>query len=223
VYTVIEMRRRSLIHLAGATALGTFVPERLASAESLTSAEIRCLEQGGELRVPLDLDLPQGRYFGGTVYKRLFYCSVDDVMAVAANPGTYTSILSTTQEARVISRSGRDVQVYLRHGAGLIRVSYVVRVRRESSNLLRFWLDPSEPHDLDDGWGSLRVEPLPMLFRGRFSQYKTTKPVSLVTWSVLLRIDRHDVKVRHSEAIRRLVMETPQLLDRYLQRPPRPT
>jgi hypothetical protein len=217
------MQRRSLIHLAGATALGALVPERIVSAESLTSAETRCLEEGGELRVPLDVDLPQGRYFGGTVYKRLFYFSVDEVMAVVANPSTYTSILSTTQEARVLSRIGRDVQVYLRHGEGLIRVSYVVRVRRESSNLLRFWLDPSEPHDLDDGWGFLRAEAMPMLFRGRFSQYKSSKPVSLVTWSVLLRIDRHDVRGRYSEAIRRLVMETPQLLDRYLQRPPRPT
>src|SRR5262249_28281424 len=134
----------------------------------------------------------------------------DDVMAIANDPGTYTEILSATKEARIMSRRGRDMQVYLRQGEWFASVSYVMLVRRESSNLLRFWLDPSESHDLDDGWGFLRVDPWikPPWFR----MYARPRPRSIITWGMLMRIDSHERKLRYSEVIRRGAMATPALL-----------
>jgi hypothetical protein len=200
-----RMPRRSLIHLAGGAALGALVPERL-MAEELTHYEQQRLAMRDEIRVPLDLDLPQGSYFGGLVYQ-IIDAAVDEVMAIAGDPGTYATILSATREARVLSHRGRDTQVYLRQGEALASVSYVVLMRRETSNLLRFWLDPSQPHDLDDGWGYLRVEPWT---KPSWLQMRARPvPRSVITWGVLLRIDSHELKLRYSEAIRRAAMETP--------------
>jgi hypothetical protein len=151
------MPRRALLRLTGGAALGVLVPRRLLGAE-LNQVEQLQLANNYPIRVPLELDLPQGSYFGGLVYQRVGG-AVDDVMKVAADPTSYTSILSRTREARVLSRSGRDMHVYLRHGEGFMSVSQVMLVRREAANLIRFWVDRSAPHDVDDGWGFLRADP----------------------------------------------------------------
>jgi hypothetical protein len=201
------MQRRALLSLTGGAALGALVPRPLFAA-GLTREEQWRLFSWKPIRVPLDLDLPQGSYFGGLVYQRVD-ATVDKVMTVASDPGNYSSILYGTQEARVMSRRGRDVQVYLRQGEGLASVSYVVLVRREAPNLIRFWLDPSQPHDLDDGWGFLRAEPWPWR--------KSPEPYgSVITWGMLLRIDSVPVKLQFSERIRRYAMETPTLLGRLI-------
>jgi hypothetical protein len=207
-----RIHRRALLCGTGGAALGALVPRPLLG-EELTHDEHRRLAFFSPIRVPLDLDLPQGSYFGGLVYQKI-RCTVDEVMTVAGDPGGYASILSYTQEARVLSRSGRDVQVYLRQGEGVISVSYVMLVRREASNLIRFWLDPSQPHDLDDAWGFLRVEPWskpPWL-----KMVEAPGPRSVITWGLLLRIDARLLKLQFSEGIRRYAMETPVLVFRAL-------
>jgi hypothetical protein len=141
------MQRRSLLRLTGGAVAGVLVPRSLLGAE-LTRGECERLASFSPIRVPLDLDLPQGSYFGGLVYQRT-PGTVDEVMSVAGDPASYPAILPATNEARVVSRSGREVRVRLRHGEGLVSVSYVILVRREAANAIRFWLDPSEPHDLD--------------------------------------------------------------------------
>jgi hypothetical protein len=211
-----RIRRRAVICSAGGAALGLVVPRPLLGAE-LTHDEQWRLAGFSPIRVPLDLDFPQGSYFGGLAYQRID-ATVDEVMTLGSDPASYTSILYATHEARVLSRRGRDVQVYLRQGEGLASVSYVVLVRRESENLIRFWLDLSQPHDLDDGWGFLRAEPWPKQLGGL-----------VVTWGVLMRIDAAPLKLQFSESLRRYAMETPSLLVQTLiarrkgQRPARST
>jgi hypothetical protein len=190
------------------------VPRPLLGAE-LTHDEQWRLAGFSPIRVPLDLDLPQGSYFGGLAYQRVD-ATVDEVMTVASDPGSYTSILYATQEARVVSSRGRDVRVYLRQGEGRLSASYVVLVRREARNLIRFWLDPSEPHDLDDAWGFLRAEQWskPPWIGGmeRPVPRSVIASGSVITWGVLLRIDAAPLKLHFSEGIRRYAMETPRLI-----------
>jgi hypothetical protein len=206
------MHRRALLGLTGGAALGVLVPRPVLGAE-LTREEEWRLAAFSPVRVPLDLDLPQGSYFGGIVYQKV-RLTVDEVMTVAGDPGSYTSILSHTLEARVLSRRDRDVQVYLRQGEGAISVGYVTLVRREASNLIRFWLDPSQPHDLDDASGFLRVEPWS---KPPWLQSKEAPgPRSVITWGLLLRIDSTALKLRFSEGIRRYAMETPNLIAKAL-------
>lgn len=199
-----RLRRRSVLCLMGGAALCALTPRRL-MAEELTRDEQRRLAEHEAVRVPLDLELAEGAYFGGLVYQ-VVDATVDEIMAIAGDPEAYTAILSATREVRVLARRGSDLQVYLSQGSGLVSVNNVVLMRREAPGLLRFWLDPSEPHDLDDGWGFLRVEPWakpPWL-----KMSSRPGPRSLITWGVLMRIDSPDIKLRYSEVVRRAVMET---------------
>lgn len=206
------IQRRGLFRIVGAATLGTLVPRHVLASE-LTRDEQWRLANLRPIHVPLDLELPQGSYFGGLAYQQVM-ATVEEVMAVAGDPRSYTSILSATREAQVIARSGRDLQVRLRQGDGRVNLSNVVLVRRETSNLIRFWLDPSEPHDLDDGWGYLHAAPWskPPWIGGTFAP----GPRSILTWGVLMRIDAGLVKRRFAEAIRRDVMDTPTLVGRYI-------
>ncbi len=77
-------------------------------------------------------------------------------------------------------------------------------MRRESQGLLRFWLDPSEPHDIGDCWGYFRVQPW-------------GKRASLLTYAALLHLDSGLVKLLFSETIRRYALKTPGLVRAFVE------
>jgi hypothetical protein len=196
-------RRRSLIQLAGAVALGVCLPERRAAAAPLAADEVARLSRGELVRRPLDLDLPQGGYFGGVSYA-VIRAPVDAVAAVLADPSTYTSILPMTLESRLLQRVGGDVSVYFRQGGRAGSAAYVLTIRRESPGLFRFWLDPSKEHEIADLWGFLRVQP-----------WDGTG--ALLTYAALLRLDFGLVKLLFSEKIRQYALGTPELVRAYVQ------
>jgi hypothetical protein len=195
-------RRRSLIQLAGAAALATLVPERRAAASPLPAGDLAHLERGEVVRRELDLELPAGDYFGGLSYA-VIHAPVAEVMAVVADPASYRAILPMTLEARVLSRSGRDVQVFLRQGGRLGSAGYVLLARRESQGLLRFWLDPREPHDIADCWGYFSAKPW-------------GSEGSLLTYAALIRLEDGMVKFLFKETIRKFALGTPGLVRAYV-------
>ena len=192
-------RRRSLIQLAGAAAAGALVPLRLAESQALAAPlpadDAARLSQGDVVRVPLDLDLPQGGYFGGVSYAVL-RTPVTAVAAVLADPTTYRSIVPMTLETRVLWQRGVDSAVYFRQGGRAGSAAYVLLVRRESQGLFRFWLDPTQPHEIADLWGYFRVQPW-------------ERERSLLTYAALVRLDFGMVKLLFSETIRKVALGTP--------------
>jgi hypothetical protein len=195
-------RRRSLIGFAGVAALTALLPERIVAAEGLPADDLGRLVRGEIVRVPLDLDLPQGSYFGGLSYA-VIPAPLAAVTAVLDDPGTYGSILPMTLESRLLARRGADRRVYFRQGGPLGSAAYVLQVRRESPGLFRFWLDPSEPHDVADLWGYFRVSPW-----GR--------EASLLTYAALVRLELGVVRLLFTEAIRRVALGTPGLVRQYV-------
>ena len=195
-------RRRSLIHLAGAVGLAALLPERVEAAGPFSEADRARLDSGDVVRVPLDLDLPQGDYFGGVSYA-VIHAPVAAVMAVLSDPSAYRAILPMTLDARVVSQRGQDTQLYLRQGGRLGSAAYVLLVRRESPGLLRFWLDPGRPHDIADCWGYFRVLPW-------------GKGAALLTYAALIRLDAGLVKLLFSEKIRQYALSTPGLVRAYV-------
>jgi len=197
-------RRRSLIQAAGAAALGALLPGREASARELGADELRRLALGEVVRVPLDLDLPKGDYFGGVSYA-FIRSPLAEVVSVLLDPAAYTRILPLTLEARVIGKRGDDWQLFLKQGARLGSASYVLVVRRESQGLIRFWLDPSQPHEIADCWGYFRVQPW-------------GKRASLLTYAALVHLDFGMVKMLFTEKIRGHALGTPGLVRAYMRR-----
>jgi hypothetical protein len=196
-------RRRSLIHLAGAAALSGLVPAREAAAAALPADDLARLGQGELVRVPIDVDLPEGGYFGGISYV-VIHAPMAAVTAVLTDPSTYRFILPMTLESRVLSRGERDMQVYFRQGARAGSAAYVIIARRESQGLIRFWLDPSQPHEIADLWGYFRVQPW-------------GKDAVVLTYAALIRLDFGMVKLLFSEAIRRNAMGTPALVRAFVE------
>jgi hypothetical protein len=194
--------RRSLIRLAGAAALAT-IAGRVAEARPLSADDEARLARGEVVKVPVDLEMPRGDYFGGVAYA-VIDAPVTDVMDVLLDPASYTSILPLTLEARVTGRPGGDWQVFFKQGGRLGTASYTLIARRESQGLLRFWLDPSQPHDVGDCWGYFRVQPW-----GRGA--------SLLTYAALLLLDSGLVKMLFTETIRRYALSTPGLVRAFVQ------
>jgi len=191
------------MQLAGAAALGACLPARPAHAAPLAAGDVARLSREELVRVPLDLDLPQGAYFGGISYA-VARAPVAAVTEVLADPDTYPSILPMTLECRVLRRGPRDSSVFLRQGGSAGSAGYVITVRRESPGLFRFWLDPDKPHEIADLWGYFRVQP----WEGE---------ASLITYAALVRLDFGLVKLLFTEAIRRHAMETPALVRAFVQ------
>ncbi len=165
------------------------------------------LARGEVVKVPLDLDLPKGDYFGGIAYA-VVEAPVAEVMDVLMDPASWTSILPLTLEARLVGRPGGDYKAFFKQGAKLGTASYTLLARRESQGLVRFWLDPSEPHDIADCWGYFRVVPW-------------GKRASVLTYAALLHLDAGLVKLLFTETIRRYALSTPGLVRAYVQRHPR--
>jgi hypothetical protein len=194
--------RRSLIGLGAGALLGALVPARIAAARGLGADERARLDAGEVVRVPLDVELAEGSYFGGVSYA-VIPAPLADVMAVLLDPGSYTSIFPLTLEATVVERSGLDFKVFFRVGGRAGTAAYTLAVRRESAGLIRFWLDHSRPHEIADCWGSFRVQPW-------------GKDATLLTYAALLRLDFGLVKLLFSEKIRGFALGTPGLVRSYV-------
>jgi hypothetical protein len=196
-------RRRSLIQAASAAALGALLPGREAEARALSPEDIEHLDHGELVRVPLDFEIRGADYFGGISYG-VIHAPLERVMAALLDSQAYTSLLPMTLEARVLGRQGIDLRLYLRQGKRVANAEYVLLVRRESPGLLRFWLDPDEPHDVGDLFGYFRVQPW-------------GKDATLLTYAALLHLELGMVKMLFSETIRRYALGTPGLVRAYVQ------
>ncbi len=99
------------------------------------------------------------RYVGGMSYA-VVDARAREVSALIDDVATWQKILPKTRSARVVGFAGDDPLVSVTHGTSLVQASYTIRVHREGS-VVRFWLDSSRPHDIEDIWGFMRVEPVP--------------------------------------------------------------
>jgi hypothetical protein len=186
---------------AAAAWLGAAAP---ASAAPFSDAELQQLERGSVIHRNVDEEIGGQPYFGGVAYV-IIDAPADAVMRALVDPRSYASILPLTLEARVVEQRGPLRFVWFKQGGRYGTASYTVMVRRESPRLVRFWLDPSRPHEIADCWGSFRVEDLP---GGR----------SLLAWAALVRLDFGLVRVLFSERIRSFAMTTPELVKGYVER-----
>jgi len=119
-----------------------------------------------------------------------------EVMRVLLDVSAYRSILPLTLEAREVGWKGDNRLVFFRQGGRVGTASYTLLVRRESPGLIRFWLDPAFPHEIEDCWGFFRVQP--------FGEHKT-----LLTYAAVLRLEFGFIRMFFSERIRAFALETP--------------
>jgi hypothetical protein len=68
-------------------------------------------------------------------------------------------ILPKTRSARRVGTTGNDTLVEMTNGTAIVQATYTMRVRRDGP-LVRFWMDPTCHHDIEDVWGFVRAEPM---------------------------------------------------------------
>jgi hypothetical protein len=158
VPTIRAMRAAGGVGCAVMVAAALTLVEGVAHADALSPAEAGQLEAGGCVTRPQDLTRGDRRYVGGVTYA-IVHGHATDVAALVDDLGAWTRIFPMTRETRAVGTDAGDDLVEITHGSAFIHVTYTMRVRR-AGNVVRFWLEPSRPHDIEDVWGFLRTEPL---------------------------------------------------------------
>lgn len=110
---------------------------------------------GDVVKEPQRIDHGSRRFVGGVSYA-LAPAGMSDVAALVDDVKSYTSFLPLTRKARLVGENNGDRFVEFLSGNAMVSVKYTLRFRRTEPHTLRFWLDPSRPHDVPDAWGYLR-------------------------------------------------------------------
>jgi hypothetical protein len=128
----------------------------------LTAEQHRTLRSGGRVEELVALDRQGQRYVGGVSYA-LVRAEPRQVFDVLNQLSTLSILLPTTRNARVLDRTANRVRIELEQGNSVVSTSFAVFFEHEppegrnDPHVVRFWLDPSEPHGIDDAWGYFRA------------------------------------------------------------------
>ena len=178
-----------------------------ASADTLTPSEASRLERGETVIRTQTIERGEQRYVGGVTYTVL-EASAAEISALFDDVSTYRHVLPKTKGARNVGVDRGDQLVELVQGNAVYEATYTIRVRR-SANELRFWLEPTRPHEIDDAWGFFRVEP--------FVAPNGEERV-LLTYGVLVDVGPGIVRELFEERVRAAMLSVPQLVQRHLAR-----
>jgi Polyketide cyclase / dehydrase and lipid transport len=128
----------------------------------LTPEQHQTLGSGGRVEQLLQVDRQGKRYVGGVSYA-LVRAEPRQVFDVLNQLHTLSEILPQTRNTRIIDRSGNRVRVELEQGNSMVSTTFTVFFQleppegRDDLHVVRFWLDPSQPHSIEDVWGFFRA------------------------------------------------------------------
>ena len=166
-----------------------------ARADGLSYAEHGRLLRGETVTRAHDLRRGGRRYVGGVTYT-IMETGVDDLETMLTDVASWRRFLPKTRDARREGAVDGDPLVTITHGSALVSVAYTLRVHRES-NVVRFWMDPTRSHDINDVWGYFRADPLP---DGR----------ALVTYGILIDMGDGLLRDMFEPRVQELALEIPE-------------
>jgi len=154
------------------------------------------------------------RFVGGVTYTVL-EATAGEVALIFDDVAAYPRVLPRTKRARLVSvEPNGDRLVELVQGTALVEARYTMRIRpvphlpgAAARREMRFWLEPALPHEIDDAWGFVRMDP----FLGASGE-----PRVLLTYAVLVDIGPGIVRELFEGRVRAAVLEVPQLVRRYV-------
>jgi hypothetical protein len=132
------------------------------AARGLSDEQHRQLRAGERVEELVELEHQGRRYVGGVSYA-LVPADPGQVFDVLNQLHTLADVLPQTRSTRVLDRAGNRVRVELEQGNSIVSSRFTVffelrpRASGEEAHLVRFWLDPSQPHGIDDVWGFFRA------------------------------------------------------------------
>lgn len=195
--------------IAALLALGLLARAPLAYAEVLSASESERLGRG-ETVIREHTWSPgySARYIGGLTYT-IVDATVAETSAILEDVASYRHVLPRTKRVRLVGvEPNGDRLVELVQGTSLVEAEYTLRVRQYPGRReVRFWLEPSRPHEIDDAWGYFRVEPLV----GASGEQR-----ALLTYAVLVDIGPGIVRELFEARVQAALLSVPQLVRRYV-------
>lgn len=126
----------------------------------LSKRERAALDAGVMVSRALRFAQHGGSYVGGVSYQ-VVDARPELVLSALSDVNNWPEALPRTKSARLLeSRDGLS-RVELVQGGSFVDARYTVVLDRADAETIRFWLDPSAPHDIRDVWGFFRVKALP--------------------------------------------------------------
>ena len=180
-----------------------------ARADRLTSLESEQLGRG-ETVIRENTWEPgySARYIGGVTYT-VVDATASETSNILEDVNTFRHVLPRTKRVKLVSiEPNGDRLVELVQGNALASAEYTLRVRTYPARReVRFWLETSRPHEIDDAFGYFRIEPL----TGSVGEQRT-----LLTYAVLVDIGPGIVRDLFEERVRTALLSVPQLVRRYV-------
>ena len=203
------MKERALgLLLAMVIATLSFAP-RLARADGLTASELASLARGETVARPLTFE-PNGQRFVGGVTYSILKATPEELFALLDKVEAYVEVLPRTKYAQRVWGPAPDLFIELHQGNAIIDASYTVRIRKEPEmKRIRFWLEPSRAHAIDDAWGFFRYELLAT---------EDGQPQLILTNGALVDVGPGMLRSLYEERLRRAMLAVPENLRRYLLR-----
>ncbi|MDP9034467.1 MAG: SRPBCC family protein [Myxococcota bacterium] len=164
-------------------------------ADGLSRAEAVGLLRGETILRGQTLDRADRHYSGGVTYT-IVDGRTDELRALLFDLREWQRFLPMARGARLVGVRGGDPLVEITHEAGFFHTEYTMEIRR-SGDTVRFWLDLSRPHDVEDAWGFFRAEPLG---DGR----------TLVTYGILIDLGPGLLHDWFEKRVRALALNVPQ-------------
>jgi Polyketide cyclase / dehydrase and lipid transport len=176
-----------------------------APADALTNGERATLLAHRLVTRPMQFEAGGTNYIGGVSYLKL-RAPAEAVLAVLQSVEDLPKILPRTKSARLIDVVGPVARVEVVQGKGAFEATYTLHMQRDPArNELRFWLDPSRPHDIHDVFGFFRVEPM-------------GEGESLLTVAAALDLGSGLIGLLFEEAARRAVLAAPLNIRDFVER-----
>jgi len=183
---------------------------RGAAARGLSPDQIARLERGETVVLPQTLDRSGQHYVGGVTYT-VVEMSPDELLALFDDVDAYVRVLPRTKFARRVAARGRDTFVELHQGNAFIDAAYTLRMRKDPEHReVRFWLDPSRPHAIEDTWGFFHYDPYDAGGAAHRSRI-------LLTYGVLVDLGSGILQSLYEERVRKAMLGVPQLVRRYVR------
>jgi len=178
-----------------------------AHAEGLAADETARLMRGETITREQTIERGGSRYVGGVTYTVLD-ATPEELSDLFDDVSAYARVLPKTKKATLIGKNGPDTFVELHQGNAFVDTSYTIRLRRSPTpNELRFWLDPTKPHSIDNAWGFFRYEPM---------TDATGAPKVLLTYGVLVDLGPGIVRDLFEERVRGAMLTVPARVRTYL-------
>lgn len=170
-------------------------------AGGLTPEQNRTLLAGGRVEELMEIERQGQRYVGGVSYA-LVRAEPRQVFDVLNQLHSLSEVLPSTRSTRVIDRTGNRVRVELEQGNSMVSTTFTVFFQLEppegsrDPHVVRFWVDPSQPHSIDDAWGFFRA-----------SRYDAEH--SLISVGALVNLGPGVIRMLFEQRIQRAILRMP--------------